>query len=897
MSDSVPILAPDPTTGEMRPATVAAEDLPAAIAAGATKAPVLKEGEAELGGTVGQLASAAFGAARTVSMGTSDALLAEGANILGGDSARADLLHGLNVAKDVNPYATMGGEAAGLFIGPGQGVGKLGEAVEEGVASRLGEGLASKVASYGARGAVEGGILGAQRQISEDTLGDVDSNGEKIFATAAKDALLGGGIGAGIGGLAHYAGRAWNALRPGPRPAGLLDDVAGVEGAGKSLYQDAKEAQGLVEGFQAAGTTSEQGAVLADEVSAMARARTASGPLSDLIDAKAAQLARARAAGNTDLEDVFMKGYADRADRLAHVEGQLDTTARKLADKGTEVMRKLEDTVNEAQFTQKAEQVKKLVDPEKWEVARDAAMRGLQDTEGVLSGLEATAGKGGQEGAVRSLRKQLSDFYSANAEIRGAGRIGVSDASEKVADYFMKMDALKRSVDRFASHGTNVFGRTEAAHEFRALADRLRSTLEDESVWGGAGAAQRELNSTFSLAKGRADDFGRRFAVSVDQVSGVPVPELDAGKLKSALRNIDGAEGDQAVKTTQAYIDGLRSRVNAAEKHLALDAGQQAKLAEGKAALNAFESQFKDSQREAAIVQRLRTQQLEEHGKSLGGVLGLATDIVTKPLQTMERLGALKAATERFEKGIENGINRFFEGKGSAMMERLSRSAPREKEVVAQEIGQLRELAANPQAMQARVSGLMSGVTSFAPKTGASAATTAMRALVFLAAEAPKGRAEVTLSGPSNKLRFSDQEINTYENKRNAAYHPESVVESLNLGKLNRDGIRTVKAVYPQMFAQMQDMARTQIANMEQKGLLQTMPYQRKAAIASLLEVAPDGTWQPDFMALMQSVKAPDIPQPQPGGAPPKGGGRRPIKMDTAAFSTEAQQIEGRTTS
>lgn len=895
-------------------ATVPVADLSQALAAGARPASQTApkgEYEDELGGGLGRAASFAFGAGRTASFGTSDALLAEGANILGGSDARSDMLRGLNAAKDTNPYTNLGGEAAGLFVGAGAGVVRAGGAVEKVVSGGIGAGLLGKVGGMAARGAVEGGALGYQHQISEDALGDVDYNGEKTFATASKDGLLGAAGGAVLGGLGHYAGEAFSAIARsrGPRPGGLLDELAGVEGAGAGLREEARQAESLVGDFQKAGATSEQGAVLADEAASMARARAAGGggPLSSIVDDRAAQVARVRAGGNADLEEVFMKGYADRASKLANQEGMLDATARKLADKGTAAMRNMEDVVNDAQFAQKGENMAKLVDPAKWETVRDTALKSLQDADSVLSKLEATASKGGQEGAVNSLRKQLTDFYAANEKIgtdllRAGSDRGARDASR---DFFMRMDSLKRSVDKFASHGTNALGRSEAAHEFRALADRLRVSLEDEATFGGAAAAQRETNSTFSLAKGRRDDFGRRFAVSVDQVSGVPVPELDAGKLKAALRSIDGAEGDQAVKTTEAFIDGLRARSDAVEKHFALDPAQASKLAEGRKALDEFADQFAASKKEATVLSRLRTQQLEEHGHGLGGVLGLASSIITKPLQTMERLGALKAMTEKFEKGIENGINRFFDGKGTALMQRFDkpaeaavRGAARSKDVVASEIGELRELAANPSAMQSRVGTLLGGVTGFAPKIGGSASLVALRALTYLAGEAPTPRADVTMLGVRPKLRFSDQQLSVYENKRNAAFHPETVVAELNLGKLNRDGIRTVKAVYPQMFAMMQDTARTQLMAMETKGLLDSMPYQRKAAIASLLEVAPDGTWKPDFMALMQSTKLPSGPGAgaPPGRPAPGGGPHRPIKINTAILDTEAQQIEGRTT-
>lgn len=910
----VAITAPDPTTGRMMPATVPEADLAAALAAGAKQAPKQGAYEKEFGGALGQAASAAFGAGRMVSGGAMDGLLIEGANIAGGESARADMLHGLRVAKETNPYATLGGEAAGLLIpGAGKGLSAAGAGLESAVAGGIGEGLLGKVAGMGARGVLEGGALGAQHEISEQTLGDVGFNGEKVFAAAGKDALLGGGIGAGFGVVSHFGSEALGAFRArrGPQPAALLDDVAGVEGAGQGLRDEARASEGLVSDFQKAGATSEQGAVLADEAKALAKAKAAGdSALGGFIDARAQQLAKLRAGGNADLEEVFMKGYEANASTLAHQEGNLDNIARKLADKGTQVMRNMEDVVNDAQFTQKAGNMAKLTDPSKWEAARDTATKALQDTDAVLSGLEQTASKGGQEGAVRNLRKQLTDFYTANERI-AEGMTG--QATENATrDFFMRMDALKRSVDKFAGHGTSAFGRTEASHEFRALADRLRSSLEDEAVWGPAGAAQRETNATFSLAKGRRDDFGRRFAVSVDQVSGVPVPELDAGKIKAVLRQLEGAEGDQAVKTTEAFIDGLRARTDAVERHFSLDAGQASKLAKGKASLDEFATTFAESRKEASVISRLRAQQLEEHGHGLGGVLGLAQSIMSKPLQQMERLGALKAATERFEKSISNGIGRFFEGKGSKLKtpeldagkvksalrqldpEGESRAAPRAKTVVANEIGDLREVAANPAMMQSRVGKMLGDIGSFAPNIHGSAATVAMRALTYLASEAPAPRADQQMLATKPLLRFSDQQIHVYETKRNAAFHPETVVADMQAGKLNRDGIQTVKVVYPQMFAMMQDTARTQLIAMEQKGLLDKMPYAQKAAIATLLEVPPDGTWTPDFMALMQSTKA---PRPAAASAPAPGEGvsKRAIKMDTKVFETEAQQVEGRT--
>lgn len=883
-------------------AQVPQADLQQAIAAGATPSTADPAGayEQEFGGGFGQAASFALGAGRTASFGLLDSALIDGAGIAGGETARRDMLHGLNVARDTNKYANLGGEAAGLFLGAGEGVMAAGNMVEEGAAGLLGNGLAGRIGSMGARGAVEGGMLGIQHQITEDTLGDHNYTGEKLFASAEKDALLGGAIGGGLGALGHLGSEALGAMRfkPGPRAAGLLDEVAGVEGAGVRLREEVGQAETLVKDLQKAGATSEQAATMADEVATMARARTAGGPMSDLIDDAGARYATAKAGGNEEMREVLERGFADRAKKLAGHDAVLDTHARSIAEKGTAIMR-AEDTLNRVNFTERPDQFAKLLDPSKLDAAADAAARMTQQVDGLVSELETTAMKGGAEVGVRRMRKMLTDTYASHVRAVEATTAGAQ--GEAMRDLYMNSYKLKQEVGKLAGFGKAEHLRTEGENLFSGVYEKLRTGLEDESVWGKAGAANREWNETFSQALPRRQDFGQKFGVSIDSVSGAPRPEVDFDKARGILSDLRGGEVDdirQGVKSAAAFTDGIRARINAIEKYASLSPAETSALTKARGDLEAFETTFASARKEAAIVGRLRTQALEEQGKSLGGVLGLATDIMTRPLQTMERLGVIKAATEKFEKGIENGINRFFEGKGSVFMRRAEgaaeevRAAVRPREAIAKEIGDLKEIASNQPAMELRVSKMLGDVTHFAPNIGGAAATVALRAMTYLASEAPTGRVEHSLGMAHGKVRYSDSDLAIYETKRNAAYHPETVIAEMKAGKLNRDGIKTVKVVYPQLFAQMQEMARTQILKMDADGKLDAMPYQQKRAIATLLEVAPDGTWQPDFMALMQSTKAPP-PPPAASGAP-QGGGRRPIKLDTGAFATEAQQIEGR---
>ncbi len=907
----VPITLP---SGES--ATVPQADLAAALAAGAKATPTAPEGayEAEFGGGLGQTASAIFGAGRMASGGVMDAALIDGAGLLGGDRSAAEMRHGLNVAKDTNKLATMGGEAAGLFLGAGEGVMGAGQVAEEAGAHVFGSGLLGRVGSMGLRGATEGALLGYQKAISEDDLGDVDHNGEKLFAASSKDALLGGAIGGGIGALSHFGATALGRMRgpldeglgaathgPGPRSGALLDEVTGgTSGAGRPLLEDATAQESLIKDLQKTGLPSDEAATLAADVKTMARARTSGGPLSGLVDDRAAEFAASHANGNAERLETLQRGYLDASRSLGTHEQEVSNQALALSKHGTDLMR-AEEALNRINFTERPEHFAKLLDPSKITEASDAAARMTSKVDDVVSSFERERMMGGEAVQVRDMRRSLTSLYEKQASLidatTGAAR------ENALRDMYMDVYRLKQQTQKMAGFGKAEHMLTPSEGIFRKVSEDLRVGLEDEAAFGRAGAANREWNETFSQALPRRQDFAQRFGVSIDAAGGVPKPEVDFEKARGFLKGLSGnAAEDEALQGTKsagAYTDGLRARLGALEKYADMSAADKAIFQKAHETTSRFDEAFATARKESAIVSRLRTQALEEQGKSLGGVLGLATDLMTRPLQSIERLGALKAMTERFEKGVENGINRFFEGKGSAFMRKAddvissARGASRSAEVVAKEIGDVRELAANPGAMEARVQRMVGMMSTFAPKTATSTGAVALRAMTYLAGEAPAGQTSVSLGGKAT-TRYSAQDLAVYENKRTAALHPETVVAEMRAGKLNRDGIKAVKAVYPALFAQMQGMAQEQILRMEQSGKLDAMPYAQKAAIATLLEVAPDGTWKPDFMALMQASKLP--PVAPPAASPPQGGGRRPIKLDTDAFATEAQQVEGRTT-
>lgn len=929
-------------------AQVPQEDLQQAVAAGAVVAkPAALKGkyEEEFGGLLGQGVSAVFGAGRTASLGLMDDLLIEGAYTLGGDGAAADMKHGLNVAKETNPYATMGGEAAGLFIGGGRGLTAAGGALEKAVAQGAGEGLLGTVGGMAARGALEGGALEFGKGVSEEALGDPNANGEKLLAHTAKGALLGAGIGAGFGVVAHAGSGLMGALShaSGPRPTALLDEVVGTPGAGRVLAEDAAATESLVVQLRKAGATSEQAAIMADEISGLARSRTTvenpfltkgaasweetagalgkplDNPfltkgtgtweetasaltgqpkkgLSGYVDDAAEKYILSRSGGNPEVAEALRKGYGERASRIIEAERIADNEAKRMAEAGTKMMR-AEEVLDRLSFTERPQQFERLmkasaVDLDK---AADSAMRMTQMADNVVAELESVRHLGRDALAIKSMRNAINVTYERHAALLDATTGAARESA--LRDLYMSTYQLKQEAGRLSN-----FGKVDAAAarglpvtgiegDIRRVHEVLRTGLEDEAVWGAAGRANRDLNKAFSDALPRRQDLGRRLGVTIDAELGIAKPEVDFDKARALLGSLRGGEVDslrQGVKSAESFVDGIRQRVAAAEQHLEMTAADKAILNEALSSAKDFETTFASARKNAEVVNRLKDMQLEEQGKAIGGTLGFLTDIVTRPVTTMERLGAVKVATQKLEKAIEGGLNRFFDGKGI----RLAAGPARQSTEVAKEIGEVRAMAANPAQLQSYVNRFVGDLGKHAPQTADGVRAAATRLITYLAINAPKPTVSYDVTGKTQE-RYTPSALASYERKREAGLDPKSVLREMDIGSLNRDGIRTVKAVYPQLFAEMQNAARKQMA---QRAVDETLNLSReqKKALAALLEVPADGTFEPKFIAAMQATTEPLPQQPQgPQNAGPTMLSKRPMKLDPSVFQTDAQQIGG----
>ncbi len=939
-------------TGEA--ATVPQEDLSRALDAGAREVPKYAAGSDEefVNSGMGQALTGILGAGRAASGGSTDVILKNLAGLVGGREAEKSVAKAFSTAKEANQYADLAGETAGLFLGGG-GLTSVGEAAEAGIAARVGEGLLGKVATGAGRGAAEGAVLGIQHQITEDAIGNGDHalSGEAMFASVGKDALLGGVIGGAGGALGYGLGRLFGKggeaatgaaekgadvatddrttrglatlgggpyRTPGPLGASTVDELVGAKGAAGFAKENARAAEDAISSLRRKGFTGDQAAEMLDGAQRVADAAASiKGATDESVGTKVGDWFAKQVGGNNEEVVGDLKQYFQIQRRLR--ESSEDVLTRKAVESSrqfTSVLRNVEDVANESGFKMRPDRMERLMKDVDVDQAADTVSLMRQRFHDIADQLA------GYEGGA-----------TAKTMAREADKI-VLDALKKesvdAGDVFMAGLKMKQLIGRNTPHLLPY----ETMNSFqRMMSDTyagFRETLRDEGVWRKGAQVHASIDDVFSMAKPRRDDLVRTLGQTIDRGErGAKQASGDFEKFKAFFGKLTGSEADndlEAVKSFEAFVDGKRQAISLHRELGDLTPSQLAKLNAGERDLNALEAAFKSTREEVSAHNRIRSMQLVEReggdaggyiGGAIGGTLGgivagpagaivggglgkFLGNAVTKPMQAMGQLASVANTVERVTSKLKSAVGGAVKGE---VAEAARAAGGRSKHTTVKEIQHISELAGNPERMSSVVEGMFSGLSKAAPKIALEAKAAAMRAVTFLANEAPIALGSRVVFGMGTaKPRYSDSQLASWQAKRDAAFGaldgrtaPEVIVGDLQKGRLNRDAIRTIEYVSPKLYAQMQQTAQEQITKMAQEGKLDKLTLAQQASIASLLKVPPGEIWKPDFMLLMQSAKSYSqfAEQNKAVGAPAQTS-KRAIKVDTSVFETDAQSIEGR---
>jgi hypothetical protein len=902
MSDRVRVVAPDGQVG----------DVPAAEVDAATEEGfrvLTPEVEAELerhakhGGAGGIAKAALAGAARGLTLGTSDLLLTQGAGV--DPSTLKDL-------QEENPTASTVGEIVGSALplagqlGLGAKAGKAlgskaaGSLVDDallaspaGVATAIGEGveraiigdvarktmaqqIASRLVAGTVRGAAEAELYNIGTNLSEAVLGDEKVTAERLLAHSEDAMLIGGGLGFGVtaGGIAARAAA--------EKARGALDGMADW------LKQHAPMADPERLNAMAEATASKVG-MEADDVKAIFAG----------VGTEEGAAMRAKLGPNAQFVS---------PDERNEIGIQFKKALREARDAVDDAKRQAYDEFRPKEI---AALVAKDVDDE---MASALAVELRESMAATIEKMRASPDIFSAKGLIAKLDDIAQGFDK---------RLGAIDSPEAL---FNLIDDTKRTIDKQSKMWGKAIDPSvrDTVNEVKNLRARFMGALTDEGVWGQAAARQSAFNDAYNrLATAERMLIGENgkvgaFGMKVVKRNGSVALELSDKKINTFLSQTGATRSDAQTQALREYLEAAQSfarEVEASASHVP-DAAFDRSAVES--LLNKSKEIADDAEKKLALESKVRqAARLDDIGMNMfprtaaaamGAVLGgmpgagMAAGAVHAGAELLAArnnpvaLAKTLARVEGFALGPAKQMARALDTiikKAEPAVERAVKRTVGEtsKQVLDDDKDQMEEfrklqkkIHANVAAGEIHAQQLSEGwsqLRDHAPKTQSALVAKQLEVNRYLQARLPRNPfANASANPAADFWRPSDSELAAFERSHRAATNPMTVVKDAARGMVTPEGVEAFKTLYPGLYEDF----KLQLFERASHGI--ELPYPTAVAMSALFGVTLDATMRPDVLAALQRSHAEQKDQP-PGDLPRKPSGKLK-SADALATDTQA---------
>ena len=171
--------------------------------------------------------------------------------------------------------------------------------------------------------------------------------------------------------------------------------------------------------------------------------------------------------------------------------------------------------------------------------------------------------------------------------------------------------------------------------------------------------------------------------------------------------------------------------------------------------------------------------------------------------------------------------------------------------------GELQELQLQPTQFITRLEEAYAPMAEFAPDTAMALQAKAVEAVGYLAQTAPRNPRGEEAGILARPWEPTERQIGEWERRVAAVNDPIAVLEEAAAGKFNKEGVETVKAIYPELFEKAKSAAVTAMVEAEEKG--ERMDYRTRLQVSRLFSVRLGPSLQPGFVAQMQQIHAADV--------------------------------------
>lgn len=781
-----------------------------------------QENEAEYGEGAGNSARAFLaGAGRGATFGMSDQLLTK--------SGLASP-EGLKQLEERHPYASIGGNVAGVATGLLTGseeVGAAGAAADalNPVASvaRAGrgigasaEGVLGKYGSQALGSAVEGAAYGAGNVVSEQALGDHNLNAERIASELGIGAILGGGIGGAIG-------VASDAI---PASLSKARELFGNTGASEYLQKGVAKASSVVSGKpyeKVLQAFKDAGGLMSEEATASAS--------KELTDGLAEQYKTVNKAAKDAFKDI-------RPEETAHLLDSSYTPAAS-AELGR-LNGVIGDTIKEIQENP-------ALYPERY------AIRLSQFRDSLVK----------DPGEAADIFKNLNDF------------------KKQMDDHLMKFG---REISPDLVDTQNLL---------KGLRGEIKNSLENEAVWGPAGARQATVNDVYSrfsyLQKQVQKDVMQKTFNQSGSVTHVVDPKKVARALKDEIKLghlqdyheaskelIDELHKSYSVLPNRNFDQESVKSILDKNTELQAKLANDAAMKQNMASLTPGGGGFLEGGLAAGAA----------HAGPLGTGAAVGYSMLRNPAVTAQRLAAI-------EKLLNKSVNRIS-GLSKAVFNKTTQSAlvGETATLNAQSLKKagrdIQSLAANPDHFTSVMSQATQHVYPFAPNTVGALHLTTSTAVNFLQSKLPQNPDQKPLDPEFTPSRTDIAKFNQYHQ---IVQNPLLALKQLKEGRLGHETIETLSTVYPGLYKEMQTAVHDALA--DHLASKKPIPHQQRLMLSMFLGQDLSSTLKPESILknqqALQVSTAQAQAQKQAGGPRPSLGGMKQLSVADRAVTPMGQ--------
>lgn len=882
------------------------------------------------GETGGALGAGAAGALSQATLGLSDLA---GHAILGDSFSKAR-----RYQESAHPYASMLGEgvgAAGLAALTGGG-----SLAEQGAAAGLeglGEaglsGIARRAMAKGAAAAVEGAQFGVSQSVSQAAIENPQLAGEQFVANVGANALWGGLLGTALGAggelLGHAVDRRFTRAADALEAEPSADALATV--GGKALGVEPAEGLGdkIAGGYaKLAGAASghDPEAILdlwrnrADIEGAEEARNAASRAIRDQVDTVLKASRDIQEEGQRSLKRGYIRASIEgvhpeeayRASRDA-----VDTTigtlqemlaspddfggaaplqhAMKLAQRASKALDEAAGT--ETSVERRAVPLADIEEKPTWSAEKAAKARAAVES-GDAEPVDLTDAGGG--------KLRISDGIHRVAAARELGMTelpaNVSRSSGDVAEMFGIVDDLKKAIGKYTK-GASKLSPGAATDELIALQnraragklqdldERLRTGLEDESVWKRAAVDQKAINAAWTTQIDASNRFHSALTTEIGRDPSNPWVQargVDPAKSDAYVRGLLDPSKDLTHKAVTDYIASTRKLADTMSEAYELPAGKLAKVAELRRAADAFGQTIDDTSKRLATVNQYEALKAQTGGHAAGlasivghmvgglpgGAAGLALgkgwDALMHPAELIRKVAVLEQMASKSDNRIVRTLRAFGRGGARATSTPMLDAFPRRA-------AQVERLAADPAAMTARVQGSTLSLAPHAPQVQHAIVGTVLAGVQFLASKLPPSPAVDPLNPKAKRPLPSPAVRESFLRYQRAVDDPHTVLEDLRDGRLAPEGVEALRTVYPQLYGRVQQKTLAELT----EGRLTDLTASQRYGLATLLDL-PVPELAPQYLAARQQAIAQPLGAFDPQPPAPSGGQQKPSKRSKA---------------